>query len=474
MDLIGRGSAATLGYITGGTKGAVFADQLYKAYKGGFKLRKFTKNNSMAPTGRRGSTSSNMSGVSTATSASKKRRLSLAGTPSGRRASISSIASSSSVRTARLRRSLFNNVAGNNGSDIRVKAIKQKGRKVHKEGRKKVVKVPKLLRKQVKQILHPKDPVGTFMEIHSERKVLKDTGQSLKQIGHLSNSTNGILFDPCYILYATSVLFNNKIGQTNPTFTSTSLIAPKTLKINVLKQHTTYRMKNNTARVMNIKLYLASPKHIIGPDEGGDPSFYWIDSMKNEEPPAGTFSSDARNLAAATPNTLYATPYMSKMFLARYAVDQTSIILEPGKEYHHTVQGPSRVYDYAKFYQAESGIQNQKIQNNQKFVKYAFITCYYDLAGTTSGNCSRGINMYSASDTNSFGLLVETTNYMKIACPERVGFVADGAFVSGTKQELNFRKENPYYLRDFSNLGPVGAISLINDNIPNAPASAGV
>lgn len=451
-------AAGALGFIHGNVPGAYLG---YKAWK---KYKSYQKKN-MAPVPKSKLTTKGAKRRAPPTKYAGKRKKSLSATSyagTRRRSSTNSylFSTGSSVGSA----------LSNGTSAIRVKAVRQKGTAVHKEGRKKRVKVPKLLRKQVNQILKPSDNVGTFMEIHGQRVVLKDLGQSLKQIGYSSKGVRGNMFDPVFVQYAAAVLFRGKSGILDPALVTSDIFNNKVLKVNVLKQHVTFRMKNNTARVMNIKLYIVSPKSILPHTETGDAAIYWIDSMKNEE---GATNVDKRNLGLATPNTLYATPYMSKMFMQRYSVDQTTIVLEPGKEYQHTVEGPAKVYDFAKYFQADTGGGGaQDLENNQKFTKSAFITCYYDLAGTGNGDSTRGVNMYAGSETNGYGLLVESTIYMKIVQPDLTGFEYPSTGVlNGLKQDLTFRKVNPYYLKDWSNTGPQAGIQLINDNTPNAPVS---
>jgi len=246
------------------------------------------------------------------------------------------------------------------------------------------------------------------------------------------------------------------------------------LKVNVIKQETTFRLKNNTARVMYLKLYVCSPKSIL-PPAGIDPAIHWIDEMTNERGNASITEQDKRNLASASPNTLYATPYLCKNWMNRFATDCTNIILEPGKEYVHKVVGPNMEYKFNKYYEAtNAGAGGGSFQNQQKFVKFAFLTCYYDLVGTSGGACSRGVNMFAASDSVPYGLLVETTNYTKISQPDQTGIKNPAAFVSGANQPLNQRKDDPYWLADYSNLGPVGPVGVVEDENPQAPATIAI
>lgn len=457
MNFAGRLAADTLGFISGDVPGAFAADRIYQRYT----KNKLNKKNKNKMPKRKATNLGTQKGVQ------PKRRRQGAGKKGA------TVSAGGSRRRSVVGRSVSGVSSVNSGNSARVAAVGKKGGSVAREGRKKVVKVPKKLRSQIQKALTPYLGTGTFMEIHSERFALNALGQELRSAGYQSLGLKQ-LFDPCWVLNAASILWNGKTPGLNPGLSGNNF-EDATLKVNVLNQSSTFRFKNNTGRTMNINIYVVSPKSIL-PDAQNDPAFFWIDSMKNEEGSGASAVDQRRNIGLASPNTLYATPYMSKMFMQKYGVDCVKVVLEAGKEFTHKVTGPNMMYDFSKYQNAQgAGATTPAFQNQQKFIKAVFFTSYYDLVGTTTGNCSRSVNMYSGTEgtTNSYGLLVETTNYMKLACPDLVGFRTGAAFAANSHQQLNNRKVNPYYLKDWSNTGPVGAVGYINDNTPNQPATGG-
>lgn len=451
----GRIAADTLGFITGDIPGAIAADRIYQRYYGKSVKKNLPKKQ--------------MAGKKTL---NLKRKISMSATPAKRRKSYSS--SSSSGASSYKPRKLFKSVQpGNNGQGIRVSAISSKGGgKVSKEGRKKLVKVPKRLRAQVNQILKPSGPSGTFMETFCRKITPVNSGQSVIKLGTQSNGTY-VQFDPNYILHAASVLWNSKTPVTNPTFGAGNTFQARAFSTTVIKQTCTSRFKNNTGRTMYISLYCVSPKG--KKTDNDDPSDRWNEAMIEEQGQL-ILEQDNLNVGDADATTLYATPYMSRMFMNEYTVECKKYILEPGKEFVHVLEGPNmKEYALSKFYDPNlgGGLQSD-FRNIQKFVKHMFCVVHYDLCSSTLAVGGRGTNMAA---NGIYGLIVETTNYIKLKCPELAGFrtSADPNPVPGnTSYPLTQRRAYPYFLKDWTLQGAVGATSLINDNAPNVPNTASV
>lgn len=455
-DYIGRIAAGTLGYIHGNTRGAIVANQMYSRFKPYFWRKNLNKNIQMAPTPKRLSKSKPSVRIG--------RKPSLRGPPvRGRSMSVSSGVSSKSAASSSLKRILFSQSASGT-SGIKSVASKRKGGKVAKEGIKKKVKVPKLLRKQVKQILSTSFPhTGTFCETFAEKKYFNDFGQSLRSVGNQSNVIRQH-FDPNYVMHAASVLFNQKAGTPTPLIVDPRNFNPRTTLIKVLKQSATYRFKNNSGRTMTIKIYAWSPKGKL-PSAQDDPATMWIETMANE-----ANASNKLNINSASPNTLYATPYMCRTLMQTFTFDCTTVVLEAGKEYNYVLNGPNNMdYDFSKFWDPTSSTPD--FQNQQKFIKGVFIVGYYDQAATTTGAPSRQVSFASGSP---YGLLVETTNYIKLAMPEQTGLVDPGTIVAGDPVPLSNRKIKPYYLANWYLQGALGDSAYVNDNAPNIPATSGI
>jgi hypothetical protein len=455
MEYVGAASGAALGFIHGNVPGA------YIGGKVGYKLGK-KYSDKMSSSTKRSKSSAGPSKRSKS-SAGGSRRMSSSSNMSFASSRRSSLLSSTGTVRQRIM------AQGNHNSGIKVASVSSKGgKRVRKEGLKKKVKVPRLLRKQVKEILTPSEDCGTFLETTKEMFFLVDpAGQNLRTLGPLSNNIKQ-LFDPVYIQHVASVLFHGKAGKQNPQLADSGNFNEKTLSVKVLTQNCTYRLKNNSARTMYINFYIWSPKHKL-PVGQDDPATNWIDTMANE---AGTLEFSKRNINNANPSTLYATPYMSKTFMNTYAIDCERIVLEPGKEWSTVVKGPNnKVYDFSKYWDPVSGAGGGQFQNQQKFIKGVFITCYYDLAATLPGIATRRTNMQTGQP---FGLVAEYTVYTKIESPPLTGFKNASTFVAGDNIPLSNKKVNPYYLNDWSSLGDIGLTKLFNDNVPNVPASEGV
>jgi len=396
----------------------------------------------------------------------QNKRAKVTGPAVSRKSSYSASSSSGSSYTPR---NLFT-ITHNSASGIGVKAVRTKGAgKVTREGRKKRVKVSQKLRKQVNAIVKPFQQPGTFMETFAERILPNQaTGQSVFMIG---NTSNGIktAFDPGYVLHAASVLWNSKTPTATPTTNDAGSFLADTLKTTVIKQTQTHRFKNNTARTMYIKLYVCSPKGKLS-GTVVDPVTSWVNGMKNEE---GADPKETLNIGAASPNTLYATPYMSRMFMNQYDLECHTIVLEAGKEYTFSHSGPNMMdYVMSKYFDAGSGSPGANVwNNNQKFVRYCFISVYYDLCATLTGAPSRNTNIVA---NGPYGLIVETVNYLKLTQPDTTGFLQINPIpAANTSLQLTQRKHRPYFLWNWTPAGALGATGVINDNNPVDPVAFG-
>lgn len=399
----------------------------------------------------------------------RQRKVSLSGSAVGRK---SSYASSSSSASSYKPRMLYV-TSTNSLNGIGVKAISSKGAgKVTREGRKKRVKVNPKLRKQVNAIIKPFQQPGTYMEIFAEKFTPNFAGgQSVFMIGNTTNSIK-TAFDPNYILHAASVLWNTKTPNAQPQPGDGGNFLADTFKTTVIKQTQTHRFKNNTARTMYMKLYIVSPK---GKLNGTviDPVTSWFNGMKNEE---GSTSTDTLNLGLATPNTLYATPYMSRMFMNQYDVECKTVVLEAGKEYTFSHSGPNmKDYELAKYFDSQVtgtiAAGGNVWNNHQKFVRYCFVSIHYDLAATSTGAPSRNTNIVTGAP---YGLVIETTNYLKLTQPDIAGFQQLNPIPgAGTSIQLTQRKFKPYFLYNWTPTGTLGATGVINDNNPVDPIAYG-
>ena len=124
----------------------------------------------------------------------------------------------------------------------------------------------------------------------------------------------------------------------------------------VINSSRTYYLKNNSKRSYKIKIYTGIPK-VHMPDNANLltewESCLAVDANQATTPnitPTGT-TSVLQQLASQTntaldlynPNQWEITPYITTNLTARWKISETVVILEPGQEYTHYVQGPKNV-----------------------------------------------------------------------------------------------------------------------------------
>lgn len=451
QDIIGEASAGTLGYILGDRRGSNLARRLFRTYR-----------KRMAPTGRsrsRGRTRSPRGVLATPQSTLSFQSTNPFRSRSGRRAPRSSSRSTMSISG----RSIASTIRSADSTNVVQKANKRKGTKVHKEGLKKRVKVPKKLRKQVKQILENKGPVGSLMEIKSQ-KITPTDGQSVFMLGNTSENQPN-LFDPCYIQYVASTLFNGAAATQTPLIGNAGFFSPRTLRVEVIKQSVTYRVKNNTARTFTLKFLDLSPKsRNFG--NGFNPLTFWTAAFQQE----GTANSPNNpNVYNINPLTLYAHPKMSDAFKNLYEVDETIVYLEPGKDYIHKLNGPNKkLYDYQKFWSGSSPTAGV-FDNQQKFIKQTMLIIIPDLTSTTGGQAGRYVDIPAAP--GPYGICMEQTTYTKIHMPEQAGFAWPTVTPTTGNQPLN-KRMRVYAINDFTP-AQAGTVAPIEDENPSEAIVAG-
>jgi len=442
-DFIGAASAATLGFIHGNTRGAIKALKAYRTYR---KTR-------MPPVTRQ-------RGRSRTPKQKSKSPGSNYGTPPASQ-QFRSRSRSQSISSRRSSRSLARSISFADSSNVQQKANKKKGKSVHKEGYKKPVKVPKKLRKQVKQILTTKGPVGTFLDI----KYFKITPEDSQVITMLGNTTENHpnLFDPCWIQYTASLLFNSATVTLNPVIGTGTYFSPRTLRVEVIKQSVTYRCLNNTARTLTLKFWDISPKsRNFG--NGFNPLTFWENLFAQEAANAPTNP----NVFAISTKTLYAHPKLSAAFRNLYSLDETIVNLEAGKEYVHKLKGPNmKLYDFQKFWSGSSPTAGV-FDNQQKFVKHTMLCVYNDLGNTTLNTPGRFTDMVTATP---YGLIVEQTTHTKICMPEQTGFTWPSPTPTTGTQTLN-RRQAVYAIQNWAG-AQSGAVTKIEDENPQAPTTIG-
>lgn len=438
-------SGATLGYITGDVRGAVAG---YKAAGAAYDYWHTPKNlpkNSMppvTPTNRRGSTSSSHS----------SRRMSIdSGWPRRR---VASTPASSHVRTPR--RVLFGRrkvAFRSGGTTVAQSAVKVTGT-VAKTGKKRKVKVSKMLRKKIKAVLATKGPTGFVMEtIPRQVMYVNDNAQTIFRASDLQcNSKYNWGFTPTHFYQHAAVLWAKQswpaYRQDNRDLGLMNQYSPNT-RIEVVNSYYVVKLKNNSGRVITVKLWDFQPKSVWENAANADINTFVTNELVRTQYNTSSDANNQRGAENPTSMNQYAIGFRPNMLTsvrALFKMQETIINLEPGKEYYHKVQGPQNfMLNFQKFYQ-DGNLYNPI----QKFCKATLIALYTDLAVDTLGlQSGRWTEM---SPEQPYGVACETEYYTKLKCPDQTGWInhktdstfADSAVINNTAKGYAFAIKNWY------------------------------
>lgn len=372
-------------------------------------------------------------------------------------------------RGGRIIRSRSTGRKRSSANNTRTTAIRKRGKSVRKEARKKSVRVPPRLRKQVKQVLASEDLKGTYQEILVPRHIKPLDNLQNVQMANLrfADSFIGLHFDPTTVVNIASQLFNNagpNAAQDFNPFAVTNLYNMNSLKINVVDSSVKYIMRNNTTNNLTVKIWDISPKSV-----STNASLYlspitWINNECVRYAPAnvppGTGLVDELNRYNpfnVNVNTIGFNPKMLPSFNQFYAMDETIIELEPGKTYIHHLPGPkNKLYDYRKFFQNGSVTMN----TYQKFCKQTMICVIGDLQGTDTGNVGRFTDI--APITSGYGLLVEARTFYKLRVPEQTGFIAQAVPPAGGQSQGLTNRRDSFIIKNWTP-AQTGTIQRIGD-----------
>lgn len=504
MEYVGAASGATLGFIHGNMPGAYIGGNL------GYKLgKKYSNEMSTSQTKRGRSKSRTPSGGSRASS---KRKLS-----TGSNMSISSSRRSSllsSIGTVRARK----RVTAHHGQGSMVTT----GKKIvdqFKDKKKKKVKIPKLLRKQVTQILDSKEVYGYWRGILYGGTAQVETPSFDQQAvfalpgfyqvgGGQGTKIQGLLFSPEYYQMVAARLFNGRLKETNAfgeVYTEQGIVAGKewrnfdqlvgavpALKLSVESTYAVIKMKNNSVRTLYLKMYVAKPKYqrasgTMNNIEGHAVND-WITqlSMEGQAEVSGKQypgDSNTRSLAVNIDNTvkhfsMYACPTKCKSLQAMWSFDITEIVMEPGQTYKTIVRGDAMELDYSKMvHKSQTSNQGLIFNDIQKFSRCVFFTGVPEMAYSTAndGTFVPGAYRCKSQDANQ-RLLFETELHCKIKMPEPTGGVLpwqspEGIATQGRIFTNNSRKRaycfdifsntngqalNPFYTQNVDDNNPIG------------------
>lgn len=419
-----------------------------------------------------------------------KRRTSISSGPSSSRSSFSMRSSNSSGRyrtpvRRRPGRVTYGRSRGRKlsaASNSRATAVYKKGRSVRKEARKRSVKVPSKLRKQVKQVLAADDYKGTYMDIIQPAivKPIDNLQNVVMASGRKVDGYVGLNFDPCSILNIACELFNNASANATQDFGQAGFANSfnlQSLKINVLDSSIKYIMRNNTTNNLQVKIWDISPKSISTNASAYLDPVAWINAellrvspvpVLNTGPSTGVPDQlNKYNPFSVVVGTIGFNPKMLPSFNQFWSMDEVVIELEPGKTYIHHLPGPkNKLYDYRKFFQ--NGVVT--MNTYQKFCKQTMVCVTGDLQATDTALVGRFTDIAAGS---GYGLLIEPRTFVKMRLPEQAGFVTQaGGLLAGSSQALTNRKD-AFIIKNWT-AAQAGAIQRIGDENEaiDAPATS--
>lgn len=375
--------------------------------------------------------------------------------PVKRKMSYSSVSSaSSSVKPRRVVAKKAETPIAQSSLSVRHKTLK----KNHKGKAKKVVRVPKKLRKQIVQTLESKQVpghgrvlmLGTAKQIWGTN-ILSQAVFPLP-LPRCDGSLDGKLFDPLFIMYAASRLWNGRLnvgadlttgawsnvnvqkstGGEWANFTQLNASGAtdvSSFKVNVTDLKAKLTLKNNSTRTMYLKMYVCKPKYQRQDLQTTNnlPINDWtqdlqadfnaqIDGIQTATTKAsGINVANQAGTQSVFRETMYACPLQLPQWKKKWNANKYEIILEPGQTHNHWVQGDEIEYDFAKMYSKASDGTNQ-FQNIQKTDRHIFFTGVSELATQTTGS----INGRIAGNANGV-LLFETEIFCRMTMPESAG-----------------------------------------------------
>lgn len=358
----------------------------------------------------------------------------------------------SSVGSNKRRKTLGSNPGGHHGhaaagsvrasSTIKgvMKLKKKKGVEIKK---KKHVRISKVFKTKVHEALAEKMIHGCYQATWSGgsfrlQNLLTDTQAPLDGIG--SGVNDGVLmFSTDAFAQAASILWNGLLAtgataEHNPDTTGSFLktVGPAGLKFNVKKSSTSFEFKNNSTRVLTLKIYECAPRRCSAYSNdtptgfsvykwsGGAwaaatlleslqiPTVYWTKALVDDFQAGASATTQSGASTALSQSILGLTPHSSPTFNKGWKYSYRSVILEPGQGEKFTITGPSDLeLNYEKY--LSDGIY----MNIQKFTRGLMVVVSQDiLAGATTGS-ARAV---SGLTTQCLGM--ERIDHFQLEMPE--------------------------------------------------------
>lgn len=460
MNYAGRAAAATLGFIAGDVPGAFIAEE---AYRNLYKNKKMSTPSTLRTKRRRTST------------------ISLGGAPLKRRKSMSSRSSSSRRSSASTRSitKLIEKPIAQTATTVRHKTLK----KSHKAKKKKYVKVPKKLKKQILQVFDTKLVTGygrfNYLGCAINLNVGDYTAQKVfpYPLPRVTAQNAGQFFDPYFIMYCASRLWNNRLAEGNglvtgaltnmqvekndtdgwSNFSQPLATSVSAFKVMVTELKAKMIMKNNTGRTAYLKMYVCKPKYQrndTSANANGLPITDWnkclendwnasiegINTTTNRAGPINVpISSGFQSVSSYTYNV---TPMMSANWKRQWSANMYEIILEPGQTHTHWLDGDAGEYDFSKMYTKSTG-NSASFNNVQKTDRFVFFTGVPELASSASLDTR-------LQSTSTQKIIFETQLFVTMKMPESAGtsITNIGNLISNSAQTQPLTQRHRSYFID--------------------------
>lgn len=359
-----------------------------------------------------------------------------------------------------------------NFGDAQQAGFKRSGPKTTKlrKGQKKV-KITRQFKKKVDAALSKLSPSGYYQERFYNKFKPVDFRQTVQDIGGGNyngefGTTNGTLhmFDPIRVLDCASVLFNDKVPIANKSLGDPGNFDAQSFSVDVLRQWVEINIKNNSARNIEVKIWTWELKK---PQVGSNVNFgaEWINSFTREATP-----TDGKiNQLGMAVDVIGVSPLLSPAMRERFSIEEKIILLEAGKYFKHTVQGPRKLYNFPAFGQATG------FNNAQKGNKGVHMAIMVDNSSTTTFGNNNSHRVTDIAPNDGFGILTETIYNYVIRLPEQAGFKYPAAYPGGLMQTLKQRRHGPYAIKIWNDPGTQpGTVTEIPDENPQNQGTTGI
>lgn len=287
------------------------------------------------------------------------------------------------------------------------------------------VHVGRRLKKQIEEVIEGEKGIGYFQQAFYGAAV-DGEANGRQMVGNILNAAvdgvQGVFFSPTQVLNAASVLWNGKTISTSFALNDATNFTQGLTKIKVMKQWVTVRIRNTSQRNYVLNIYACKPKR-TGP--AADTLVEWTNALSEDN----TLGINVNN---CVPKTLHNTPYRSKSFMNNWNVETTKYTLAPGQEVTYTINGPSKVYNYEKYFSGAVQYPSQKDNT------YLMFSGYVDLLSTTLQTIGR---YAEASSFVGWGLVYEVDEYYQLECPDIAGVKLPGTVTGGAQLPLNNRRD---------------------------------